>query len=95
MKLIILCTLLISNSLLAQSGAQEEAIILNQEMQFLQESAKNVTALKPRPLGEEDQIVSETPQARDLNLERTYFGEEELDSVRTRTAAPKRRATED
>lgn len=91
MKLILFSLLLISNSLLAQSEAQEEAIILNQEMQFLQESAKNVTATS-KPLGEtEDMMISDTPSRRSQNLERTYFGEEELDSVRTRTAAPKRR----
>lgn len=94
MKNLILLVLLISTQSYAQSDAQEEALILNQELDFLQSSAKNVTDVS-KPLGEsEDRMISDTPtrgRTTDENLERTYFGEDELDTVRTRTAAPKRR----
>lgn len=91
MKTLIALTLLFSFNAWSQSDAQEEAIILNQEMQFLQESAQNVTAVS-KPLGEEtDERISDTPRRREESLERSYFGDEEMDSVKTRTAAPKRR----
>ncbi len=88
MKNLIFAALLITTAAIAQS-AQEEAIILNQEMQFLQESAQNVNST--RPLGEqEDRRISDTPR-KELDLERTYFGDDEMDSIRTRTAAPRRK----
>ncbi len=71
------------------TSALEEAIILNQELQFLEESASNI-----RPGAAE---VSDTPLPRsrainDESLERTYFTDApDTDTVRTRTAAPKRR----
>lgn len=88
MKNLIFCALLLTTAALAQSE-QEEAIILNQEMQFLQESAQNVKA--NTILGEqEEKRISDTPR-KEQNLERTYFGDDEQDSIRTRTAAPRRK----
>jgi hypothetical protein len=76
----------------ASAGAvtpTEEAIILNQELQFLQDS---VTQIQNSSITVDD----ESKKNRALNrpsLERTYFGEDsEEDQVNTRTAGPKRRS---
>ncbi len=92
MKTAILLTFLIALSAEAQVSPEEEALILNQEMQFLQESATQTTAVN-RPLGQSvDERISTTPTSRgDIDLERSYFGNEELDEVNTRTAAPRRK----
>ncbi len=70
----------------AQDTSQE-AIILNQEMQFLEDSVSNNTLRNAE--------VTEAPAPESRNrmdsLERTYFGESSEDSVTTQTAAPKRR----
>lgn len=73
-KSLILGTIFLSSSLLAQD-ALEEAIILNDEMQFLENSAKN---LNTQPLS----INSITPtttntsnEDRESSLESTYFGD--------------------
>lgn len=71
----------------AQSG-QEDAIILNQELEFLEDSINSVQsapATSARTLGETPVTESETS-----SLERTYFGEGS-DEIRTKRAAPKRR----
>lgn len=62
--------------------AEEEAFILNQEMQFLEDSvsATQVTTLEG----------SKLPQ-KSNSLERIYFGDEK-DSISSKTAAPKRKA---
>lgn len=80
---------LTSFSSFAQDTGTEEALILNQEMQFLEDSANNITTNSVRPLGETE-IAAQEP-TNDSNLERAYFGEEEKDTIRTRTAAPRRR----
>lgn len=72
----------------AQTNEAEDAIIMNQEMEFLQDSVSRVQAQAARP---------KTPEANrqkainERSLERTFFGEEETDEVSTRTASPKRR----
>ena len=88
MSKILILGLLLSTVALAQDGS-EEAIILNQELQFLEEAANNVSI---------NQITSDNrgtqKRAQPLNtesLERQYFGEENDDSVSTRAAAPGRR----
>ncbi len=66
----------------------EEAIILNQEMQFLEEAAKvgpTISTISP------DSENTLSPAINDDSLERQYFGSDE-DSVQTRTAAPTRKA---
>jgi hypothetical protein len=86
---------LISFSALAQNNPSQDAIILNQEMQFLEESAKNVTAVS-NPIEKEEKgqvLISDRPTRsdREMDLERSYFGDEEdKDTIRTRTAAPRR-----
>lgn len=86
MNKILLLTLLVTPTLWAQD-ASEEAIILNQELQFLEESANNVT-IQARN--------NQTPQerARPLetkSLEEKYFGAGSEDTIQTRTAAPRRK----
>jgi hypothetical protein len=88
-KFFILALGLLSLNALAQTAA-EEAIILNQELQYLEDSVNNVQAISVNTSD------TTTPKDRALNepsLERKYFGEEvEEDSISTRTAGPKRRS---
>lgn len=84
MKLIF--SFLFLSTAFAQDGTQE-AIILNQEMQFLEESAQNVGTTN---LPGSQAAIREQRSALP-SLERTYFGEDSEDAVSTQTAAPKRR----
>lgn len=87
MTKILLFGLLLTPTLWAQDSA-EEALILNQELQFLEESANNVTILSATtPLSQERARPIDTD-----NLEEKYFGNDMEDKVETRTAAPKRRS---
>ncbi len=86
-KFVILALTAVTFSVFAQSEA-EEAIILNQELQFLEESVRSVETVTVKS-------SDEAQRNRALNeptLERRYFGEAvEEDVVNTRTAGPKRR----
>lgn len=85
-KLIVLCLILNSSWLLAQNS-NEEAIILNQEMQFLEDSISNVQAAPSNSVsgsGSDENAI-------ESSLERTYFSDSEKDTIRTRTAAPERK----
>lgn len=65
----------------------EEGLILQQELNFLEEvSARAVNVNTDSPAREE------LDSSNDLSLESTYFGESNEDTVRTRSAAPRRRA---
>lgn len=87
MTKILLLSLLITPAF-AQDGS-EEAIILNQELQFLEEAADNVTILTAGGSTSEEKIRS----IENDSLEQEYFGEKlENDDVSTRTAAPMRRS---
>ena len=77
MRMIILLSLL-SLSAFAQDGS-EEAMLLNQEMQFLENS------VNPSPIT----VETTRREISEESLEKTYFGEE--DSIETKAAAPKRR----
>lgn len=84
---LILVLSLITGGAFAQT-ATEEAIILNQELQFLEDSVNNVQAISINT----DSTASRQRALNEPSLERTYFGEEiEEDTVSTQTAAPKRR----
>ncbi len=87
-KFLLFILSLITTSLGAVSPA-EEAIILNQELQFLQES---VARIQINTISVDD----ESQKNRALNrpsLERTYFGEDsQEDRVNTKTAGPRRRS---
>ncbi|HXH30761.1 MAG TPA: hypothetical protein VNJ01_08095 [Bacteriovoracaceae bacterium] len=75
----------------AQTSAAEEALILNQELQFLEDStrATGIITESILPSSPIQRLRSSTGES----LEDTYFGDEaeSEDAVRTRTAAPKRR----
>lgn len=89
MTKILLLGLLLTPTLWAQDSA-EEALILNQELQFLEESANNVTILSANNTN-----VPTQERARPIDtqsLEQKYFGNDMEDNVGTRTAAPKRRS---
>ncbi len=79
-----LLVLTISGAALGQSSS-EEAIILNQELQFLENSAKEIRVERTIT---ESEVREKTPQ--ELSLESTYFNDAEKDEIRTRAAAPKR-----
>jgi|GEM_PF-1715657 len=92
-KILTLCLLTLNNVSFAQD-ALEDAIILNDEMQFLEESARNSSTSAPLPAA---QTTTRIPRGRrDLGesegLEETYFDDTEQDSISTRTAAPKKRS---
>lgn len=76
--------LLLSIPAFGQSSS-EEAIILNQELQFLENSAKEIRVERTIT---ESEAREKTPQ--ELSLESTYFNDAEKDEIRTRAAAPKR-----
>ncbi|MBA2403647.1 MAG: hypothetical protein H0V66_02665 [Bdellovibrionales bacterium] len=79
--------LLLSTSIWAQDSA-EEALILNQELQFLEESANNVTVTSAAQVPTQE-------RARPIDtksLEERYFGEDTEDNIKTKTAAPRRRS---
>lgn len=75
----------LSASALAQTSS-EEAIILNQELQFLENSAKD---LRIDPKVSE---AAEKDSVDESSLERAYFQDSERDEIRSRAAAPKRRS---
>lgn len=85
MKIYVLLSL-ISASAFAQTSS-EEAIILNQELQFLENSAKDLR-IDPRITEAAEKELSPDQ----MELERTYFQDSEKDEIRTRAAAPKRRS---
>jgi len=87
MSKILLLSLLLTPTLWAQDSA-EEALILNQELQFLEEAANNVTIISANQLPTQD---SASPMDT-KSLEEKYFGNDLEDSIGTRTAAPKRRS---
>lgn len=87
-KILILALATLTTGAFAQTTDAEEAIILNQELQFLEESVGNVQAVSVN--------TTDTAESRDRainnSLERTYFGETEEDVVNTKTAAPQKRS---
>ena len=86
MMKILLTLLTLSTAAMAQTSS-EEAIILNQELQFLENSARDLRI---------DPKVTETAERElspdEMSLERAYFQDSERDEVRSRAAAPKRRS---
>ncbi len=79
---------LLSSPGMSQTEA-EEAIILNQELQFLEDSVSSIQPAAVRPQSTEQASVK---AINDPGLERTYFGNElEEDSVQTRSSANKKR----
>lgn len=64
---------------------EEEAIILNQELQFLENSVKDI-----RVENQVSKTENKEKTAEEVSLERTYFQDAERDEIRTRAAAPRR-----
>ena len=89
MSKILLLGLLLTPTLWAQDAA-EEALILNQELQFLEESAKNVTISTANTTAAPTQESAAPIETQ--SLEERYFGNDREDAIRTRTAAPRRRS---
>jgi hypothetical protein len=92
MSKILFLGLLLSTIASAQD-ASEEAIILNNELQFLEDSAKDVdiistsTSAPSRSFDRASQGLS----AKGESLEDQYFTDTKEDEVSSRKAAPKRR----
>jgi hypothetical protein len=82
MNKIILGLLIIVTSQAFAADLDEEAIILNQELQFLQEAAQS-----PRMRATSQARAATT---RTKSLEQTYFGDEQEDSVTTKAATSRR-----
>jgi hypothetical protein len=79
--------LLAFSSVVLAYNAEEEALVLNQEMQFLEESSNPIPKAAPLPLE-----ARATRSAPDTDLESTYFDDAEEDTVSARTSAPRRRS---
>lgn len=87
MMKILLPLVLLSTAAMAQSNS-EEAIILNQEMQFLEDSARDMEVRRPQVAAKTEAEEEKSPE--ELSLERTYFSDSERDEIRTKAAAPRR-----
>ncbi len=88
MRLLILIMLSLSLSALAVDSA-EEALLLNQELQLLEDSTKINPITETRSI---NTAVNESPRTEKSNLEEKYFGSD-TDQIKTRTAAPRRRGS--
>lgn len=87
-KILIFLASLLPLTLFAIS-AEEEALILNQEIEFLESAAKNLEVNTQTAAT----APTETPGTNlEKSLEDTYFGDNERDEVNIRRAAPKRRS---
>jgi hypothetical protein len=86
-KILILVLGMFSFTASAQNAA-EEAIILNQELQFLEDSVNNVQSISANT----SETAAKTKAINEDSLEKTYFGENEEDVVNTRTSGMKRRS---
>ena len=81
-------TLILASLLLASQGlwsSTDEALILNQELEFLQESATQV-----KIIGESENSAPDIANTKSIDdsLERKYFGDEIKDSINTKASAP-------
>jgi hypothetical protein len=80
----LLVSLIFSGSALGQSSS-EEAIILNQELQFLENSIQDIKVERTISEAENKDKSQEEP-----SLESKYFKDAAKDEIRTRSAARKR-----
>ncbi len=88
-KILILALASLTSSAFAQTTAAEEAIILNQELQFLEDSVSNIQSVSTNTTSSTVQPGERATNSE--SLESTYFGETEEDSVSTKSAGQKRR----
>lgn len=90
MKKIILGLLLSTTAFAADMA--EEGVVLNQELQFLQESAKAPTLRRVQAAPVQAKTTNTTVTS---DLESTYFGEDsEEDTISTQAAGRRRRGTD-
>jgi hypothetical protein len=88
-KILIIFALFQISSVRAQEGL-EAAILLNQEMQFLEASVKNEPADQKNPAAVS---TSAKNKNRRQSLESLYFGNSsEEDTINTRMASPRKRS---
>jgi hypothetical protein len=86
-KYLLLPLILITLTSVQAQDALEEAIVLNQELQFLEDSARGIksTALEVTANSRKRKVIEES-------LEKTYFEDEQTDSISTRTSSRRRRS---
>lgn len=87
---LILALCLVSSNLLADvtRTAAEEAIILNQELQFLEDSVGNIQAASTN----NSDAANRNRALNETRIENTYFGDDlEEDRVNTKASTQKRR----
>ncbi len=84
---IFLVSIILTSSLGMAQDASEEAIILNQELQYLEESANNVNLGQGSANSKDD---FSRPVSKSRSLENEYFGNDSEESISTKAAAPKR-----
>lgn len=89
MRKILILSLITLSGAYAQTAA-EEAIILNQELQFLEDSVNNIQSMA---LGGNTSNNSLNRALNEQSLEKTYFSDYQEDEVSTRSAVPKRRTS--
>jgi hypothetical protein len=94
MKKIISGIVLLSVASAFAAGREEEGVVLNQELEFLKEAARAPRLPADQAASQNIETKSAAP-SRLRSLEATYFGDEEEDSVSTRTAARRRRGSEE
>jgi hypothetical protein len=89
-KYLILVLCLVSSALFADVNrtAAEEAIILNQELQFLEDSVGNIQAASTN----NTDAANRNRALNETRIENTYFGDDlEEDRVNTKASTQKRR----
>lgn len=89
---LILALCFVTSSLFAATNrtAAEEAIILNQELQFLEDSVGNIQSAS---LNNSDTANKNRALNNNSRLENTYFGDDmEEDRVNTKASTQKRRS---
>jgi hypothetical protein len=88
MRKYLIPVLCLATSAVCGQDPTEEAIILNQELQFLENSVKNIqtVSIKNNDNDQKDRALNSP------SLEKTYFGEDgSEDQVNTKSAGPRRR----
>ncbi|HXH74510.1 MAG TPA: hypothetical protein VNJ08_06070 [Bacteriovoracaceae bacterium] len=92
MKNFIFSLILISSTSAFAVDMAEEGMVLNQELQFLQESAKAPAVVAQ---AETTTARARNPKAKVDSLERMYFEEDsDEDTITTKAAGRKRRKTD-
>ena len=90
-KILISALFLTLSALSVAQDSGEEAIILNQEMEFLRLDAQEPQVFLPQTAVNETKSRG-ADSKEEMDLEKFFFGE---DRIETKAAAPRRRAAED